>query len=154
MSRSEFILHLGGWIDGKIYTHNYEVGDADWREEDWYLLSGSCFKVIVRGEKCREVYRLLLSFAGVLHSYCDRCGEELDLDLEHSFELLIRPSRDWKERNEQEEDPYICYVPVGERVFDLHMWIYDSIILLATKPKFCEQVDRNCNPQILQYFNN
>lgn len=155
MDRSSFSLHVGGWQDGKIYTHSYALGDAEWREEDVPLLAGSSFHVKVEGEKCAGVYRLHLWLRALLKTCCDRCGDELELPLADDFELLFRPiSGDYAARNQQESDPYIWYIPLGERVLDLFTWIYDSIILLATRPKLCAQLNKACNPRVMQFFQN
>lgn len=146
MLKTTLLLHVGGWLDNKSYYHVYDLSDENWSEEDRELLMGSSFRVELKGDKCCGVYRLSLQFSGSFSSFCDRCANELTLKLADSFELLVKPvTGNLIELNAQEQDPYIWYIPLNERVLDISSWIYDSIILMVTKPKFCEQINRSCD---------
>lgn len=146
-------INIGGWIDNKLYSYNYDLGKKDWRDEDRELLQDAKFRVELTVEKFREVYSLQMNIVGEILAACDRCCDELVWSLSDSCELLIKAvAGDCAELNANESDPYIWYIPSGEKVLDLRTWVYDSLILLVTKPKFCEQVGKSCNPLILQIF--
>jgi uncharacterized metal-binding protein YceD (DUF177 family) len=97
---------------------------------------------------------MLLKFeiGGSLQANCDRCNNEITLDLWDEFNIVVKMVEEPELMNEQEDDPDVYYISRGESHIDVADWIYEFINLSIPMQKICDVNDKNasgCNQAAL-----
>jgi uncharacterized metal-binding protein YceD (DUF177 family) len=97
---------------------------------------------------------MLLKFeiGGTLEVTCDRCNNNLPLELWDEFNITVKMVDDPEIMNNQEDDPDIYYISRGESHIEVADWIYEFINLSIPMQKSCgyEKMDGpHCNPAAL-----
>lgn len=98
---------------------------------------------------------LLLKFevGGKLEAPCDRCGNDLPLDLWDEFNIVVKMVDDPDTMNDQEEDPDVYYISKGESHLRISDWIYEFINLSIPMQRMCsaeEMGGPHCNKEVLE----
>ncbi len=101
---------------------------------------------------------MLLKFeiGGTLEVTCDRCNNNLPLDLWDEFNITVKMVEEPELMNDQEEDPDVYYISRGESHLDVANWIYEFINLSIPMQKTCgydKMNGPNCNPAALEALN-
>lgn len=83
---------------------------------------------------------MLLKFeiGGTLEVTCDRCNNNLPLELWDEFTLTIKMVEEPELINGQDDDPDVYYVSRGESHIDLANWVYEFINLSIPMQKACD----------------
>jgi len=83
---------------------------------------------------------MLLKFeiGGTLEVTCDRCNNNLPLNLWDEFNITVKMVEEPELMNNQEEDPDVYYISRGESHIDVAEWIYEFISLSLPMQKTCE----------------
>lgn len=97
---------------------------------------------------------MLLKFDvdGKVEVNCDRCGNNLPLQLWDEFNLVVKMVDDPAEMNEKEEDPDIYYISKNESHLNVAEWIYEFINLSIPMQKMCKEDEiggPQCNKEVL-----
>lgn len=97
---------------------------------------------------------LLLKFevGGTSEVVCDRCGNNLPIELWDEFNIVVKLVDDPDAMNAQEEDPDVHYLSRGESHLHLSDWIYEFINLSIPMQKMCKIEDIGgpyCNKEAL-----
>ena len=97
----------------------------------------------------------LLSFevGGKLEVTCDRCGNDLPLDLWDEFKIVVKMVDDPEVMNDQEEDPDVYYISRGESHLNVSDWIYEFINLSIPMQRMCDEEEMGgpyCNKEVLE----
>ena len=103
-------------------------------------------------EKKTGFLQLKFEVGGTLETICDRCNNNLPLQLWDDFNITVKMVEDPEAANEQEDDPDMYYIAQGESHLDVSNWIYEFINLSIPMQKTCsfEKMDGpHCNPQAL-----
>ncbi len=90
---------------------------------------------------------------GKVELLCDRCGNNLLLQLWDEFNIVIKMVDDPEAMNEQEEDPDVYYISKGESHLNVADWIYEFINLSIPMQRKCgedESGKSKCNPVVLE----
>src|ERR1700712_3911965 len=69
---------------------------------------------------------------------CDRCSNELPLQLFEDFVMTVKLVDDPEVMNAQEEDPDVHYISRGESHIDVKDWIYEFVNLSIPMQKTCD----------------
>jgi uncharacterized metal-binding protein YceD (DUF177 family) len=98
---------------------------------------------------------LLLKFevGGTLEIACDRCGNNLPLQLWDEFNIVVRLAEDPDAMNEQEVDPDVYYISKGESHLHIAPWIYEFINLSIPMQRMCTEEELggpHCNKEVLE----
>ena len=98
---------------------------------------------------------MLLKFDvdGRVEVTCDRCGNNLPLQLWDEFNVVVKMVDDPEVMNENEEDPDIYYI--GKQESHLHVadWIFEFINLSIPMQKMCKEDEiggPQCNKEVLE----
>lgn len=96
---------------------------------------------------------MLLRFelGGKLEVNCDRCGNQLPMDLWDEFNVVVKMVEEPDTMNEQEEDPDVYYISRGESHLHVADWIYEFVVLSVPMQRTCnfEEMDGPyCNPEV------
>lgn len=98
---------------------------------------------------------MLLKFDidGTVNVECDRCGNNLPLQLWDEFKLVVKLVENPEEMNNQEEDPDVFYIGRTESHLHIADWIYEFINLSLPMTRMCSEEEiggPNCNKEVLE----
>ena len=155
-NRREFEIAFVGLKPG-VHEFNYEINnrffeeynDQDFRNPD------ACVKLLL--EKSNGFMLLRFQVGGKAEVTCDRCGNNLPIQLFEDFSVTIKMTDDPELMNEQEEDPDVYYISRGESHIDVKDWIYEFVNLSIPMQKTCEYEKMDgpyCNPAAREMLNN
>ncbi len=151
-SRRRFDIAFVGLKPG-THEFNYVADDqffAEYGEKDF----NSCHaEVKVKLEKNTSFMMLKFEIAGMANVVCDRCGNNLPLDLWDEFDMIVKQVENPDEMNESEEDPDIYYISRTESHLHLADWIYEFVLLSIPMQRMCSEQDMGgpqCNKEILE----
>ncbi|MET0635086.1 MAG: DUF177 domain-containing protein [Chitinophagaceae bacterium] len=146
--RREFEIPFVGLKEG-IHEYSYQITDKffeTFQEQDF---SGVNAQVKVSLDKKSSFMLLKFEIGGTLMVNCDRCGNELPLDLWDEFRITVKMVEEPELMNDQEEDPDVYYIGRGESHLDIAAWIYEFINLSIPMQKSCGYDNADgprCNP--------
>jgi uncharacterized metal-binding protein YceD (DUF177 family) len=84
---------------------------------------------------------------------CDRCGNELNVDIWDEFNMLVKLTDNAGEKNEEEVDPDIFYINRTESHIDVSDWLYEFVMLSIPTQNQCGEDENGnslCNADVLQ----
>jgi uncharacterized metal-binding protein YceD (DUF177 family) len=150
-NRRAFDIAFVGLKPG-IHQFEYQVDDkffADYKETDFE----NCYATVkVSLEKNTSFMMLKFEIGGSVTVICDRCGNNLPIDLWDEFSLVIKQVENPEEMNETEEDPDIFYISRTESHIHMADWIYEFVMLSIPMQRMCTEDEMGgpqCNKEIL-----
>jgi uncharacterized metal-binding protein YceD (DUF177 family) len=84
---------------------------------------------------------------------CDRCGNQLSINLWDEFKMLVKLVDNPEEMNNQESDPDVYYISRSESHLHVADWIYEFLILSIPIQKMCSNDEvggSHCNKEVLE----
>lgn len=150
--RREYEIAFVGLKPG-VHVFSYEIGDRFFevfQQQDFR----NC-RATVKLELDKKSSFMLLKFeiGGTLEVTCDRCNNNLPIELWDEFSITVKMVEDPEQMNEQEEDPDVYYISRGESHLNVEEWIYEFINLSIPMQKTCsyEKMDGPyCNRAALE----
>jgi uncharacterized metal-binding protein YceD (DUF177 family) len=155
-NRREFEIAFVGLKPG-VHEFQYKVEDRffeDYGEQDFHKTDAT---VRLSLEKNNSFMILRFEIGGKAEVICDRCNNELPLQLFDEFTITIKMTDQPDEMNEQEEDPDVFYISRGETHLDVKNWLYEFVNLSIPMQKTCEYENMDgpyCNPTARELLNN
>lgn len=150
-NRREFDIAFVGLKPG-FHHFDYQVDDkffANYKETDFE----NCYATVkVTLEKNTSFMMLKFEIGGSVTVVCDRCGNNLPIDLWDEFNLVIKQVENPEEMNETEEDPDIFYISRTESHIHMADWIYEFVMLSIPMQRMCREEEMGgpqCNKEIL-----
>ena len=119
--RREFEIAFVGLKPG-IHEYEYEITDRffeEFQQQDFF----NC-KATVRLTLDKKTGFMLLKFemGGSLEVICDRCSNNLPLELWDDFNITVKMVDEPELMNNQEEDPDVYYISNGESHIHVVSW--------------------------------
>lgn len=150
--RREFEIAFVGLKPGE-HEFAYEVSDKFF--EDYPPQDFTNCKATVKLKLDKKSGFMLLKFDvdGKVEVNCDRCGNNLPLQLWDEFNVVVKMVDDPEEMNEKEEDPDIYYISKGESHLHVADWIFEFINLSLPMQKMCKEDEiggPQCNKEVLE----
>ena len=148
-SRREFEIAFVGLKPGP-HVFEYTINDSFFEEfqaQDFHHCNANIKLILEKGTS--SFLRLRFEIGGTLEVVCDRCSNNLPLQLFDEFTMTVKMVEEPDVMNEQEEDPDVFYISKGESHLDVKSWIYEFINLSIPMQKTCsfENMDGpHCNP--------
>ena len=148
-SRREYEIAFVGLKPG-THVFEYTVTDSffdDFQEQDFKNCNANIKLILEKGTS--SFLRLRFEVGGLLEVICDRCSNNLPLQLFDEFSMTVKMVEEPEVMNDQEEDPDVFYISKGESHLDVKAWIYEFINLSIPMQKTCsfENMDGpHCNP--------
>lgn len=145
--RREFEIAYVGLKPG-VHEYNYEIRDKffeAFQQQDFQHCNAHV-KVLL--DKKSSFMLLKFEIGGVLDVTCDRCNNNLPLNLWDEFTITVKMVEEPELMNNQEEDPDVYYIGRGESHINVEDWIYEFINLSLPMQKTCsfEKMDGpHCN---------
>lgn len=150
-SRRNFDIAFVGLKPG-IHEFEYDINDkffVEYQEQDFR----NCIAhVKLKLDKQNGFMRLKFEIGGKMEVSCDRCGNNLPLELWDEFNIVVKMVDDPDLMNEQEEDPDIYYISRGESHLHVSDWIYEFINLSIPMQRMCTEEEMggpHCNKEVL-----
>jgi uncharacterized metal-binding protein YceD (DUF177 family) len=126
--RREYEIAFVGLKPG-VHEYGYEVNDSFFEEFGAQDFSTVNAKVKLLLEKNNSFMILRFEIGGSAQVSCDRCNNELPLQLFDEFTITVKMVEEPEVMNDQEEDPDVYYISRGESHVDVKNWIYEFINL-------------------------
>ena len=132
-----------------VHEYSYEITDRFFevfQQQDFHHCKANV-KLLL--DKKNGFMLLRFEIGGALEVTCDRCNNNLPLELWDEFNITVKMVEDPEQMNGQEEDPDVYYISRGESHIDVANWIYEFINLSLPMQKTCGYEKMNgpyCNP--------
>ncbi len=150
--RREFEIAFVGLKPG-VHEYNYEIDDRFFEAFQQQDFRNCKARVKLHLDKKSSFMLLRFEIGGNLEVTCDRCNNELPLELWDEFTITVKMVEEPELMNEQEEDPDVYYISRGESHLDVAACIYEFINLSIPMQKTCafEKMDGpHCNKTALE----
>jgi len=150
-SRRNFDIAFVGLKTG-IHEFEYEINDKFFVEYSEQDFRNTTAQVKLTMDKKTGFMLLKFEIGGKLEVTCDRCGNNLPLELWDEFNIVVKMVEDPELMNEQEEDPDIYYISKGESHLRIADWIYEFINLSLPMQRMCTEEEMGgpfCNKEVL-----
>jgi uncharacterized metal-binding protein YceD (DUF177 family) len=155
-NRREFEIAFVGLKPG-VHEFNYRIDDRFFEEYNEQDFRNPDANVKLLLEKSNGFMILRFEIGGKAEVACDRCNNNLPLQLFDEIKVMIKMTDDPALMNEQEEDPDVYYISRGESHIDIKDWIYEFINLSIPMQKTCEYENMDgpyCNPSAREVLKN
>lgn len=149
--RREFEIAFVGLKPG-VHEYNYSISEKFFEAFQQQDFRNCKANVKLLLDKKSSFMLLKFEIGGSLEVTCDRCSNNLPLDLWDEFSITVKMVEDPVVMNEQEDDPDMYYISQSDSHVDVANWIYEFINLSIPFQKVCEfeKMDGpNCNPTVL-----
>ena len=142
----DFVINFGSLPQGE-HEFEFEVNDAFFRTFDQSIIQKGIVDVLVVLEKKEHVLLLDFTISGTVTVPCDRCLEDLDLDIEGYNELIIKVG----EENEEVSESVILLSP-KEYEINVAQYIYEFISLMMPMRNVHDEDENGqaCDPEVLK----
>lgn len=150
-SRRAFEIAFVGLKPG-IHEYRYEIDDQFFEEFGDQGFKDVKAEVKLTLDKKASFMILKFEVGGKADVACDRCGNDLPLDLWDEFDILVKMVEDPDGMNEQESDPDVFYISRTESHIDVKGWIYEFITLSVPMQRMCPESEiggPHCNKEVL-----
>jgi uncharacterized metal-binding protein YceD (DUF177 family) len=135
--RREFEIAFVGLKPG-IHEYSYEIKDRffeAFQEQDFTQCKAH---VKLTLDKKSSFILLKFEIGGSLNVVCDRCSNDLPLELWDEFNITVKMVEEPELMNDQEVDPDVYYISRNESHLDVANWIYEFINLTIPMQKTCD----------------
>lgn len=134
--RREFEIAFVGLKPG-IHEYNYVINDKFFevfQQQDFRHCKANV-KLLL--DKKNSFMLLKFEIGGTLEVTCDRCNNNLPLELWDEFNITVKMVEEPELMNGQEDDPDVYYISRNESHIDVANWIYEFINLSLPMQKTC-----------------
>jgi uncharacterized metal-binding protein YceD (DUF177 family) len=136
-----------------IHHFDYQVDDKFFKHYGEQDFSHCKANIKLQLEKNNSFMLLKFDVDGTAEVNCDRCGNDLKLQLWDEFRVTIKLVDEPDAMNEQEEDPDVYYISKTESHIYVGDWIYEFINLSIPMQKMCAEDEvggPQCNKEVLE----
>lgn len=133
-----------------IHEYNYEVNDKFFEAFQQQDFTDCHAQVKLFLDKKSSFMLLKFEIGGSLMVNCDRCNNDLRLELWDEFHITVKIVEEPELMNDQEEDPDVYYISRGESHVNVENWIYEFINLSIPMHKTCNANGGQCNEEALK----
>ena len=142
----DFNINFGSLAHGE-HEFEFEVKDSFFKKFDQSIIQKGNVDVLVVVEKKENMLLFDFTLEGTVTVSCDRCLEDLDLDIEGYNELVIKVG----EENEEISETVIA-ISSKEYEIDVAQYIYEFISLMIPMRNVHDEKENGqaCDPEILK----
>ena len=138
------------------YTYQFEVGDDFFAAFEYSLIEAASLQVETRMVKENEgLLHFTFFIEGNLNLSCDRCLDPFAMPIHLEEQLIVKVKDEASvgdENTEEAED--LVYIAPEDIAFNVAKPIFDFINLAKPMKPTCDNVNKGCNPQMLNILNN
>lgn len=150
--RREYEIAFVGLKPGE-HEYNYEITDKFFEPFQQQDFINCDTKIRLRLDKKTGFMLLKFDIDGKADVICDRCGNDLPLQLWEEFNLVVKMVDNPVEMNENDDDPDVYYISHTESHINVEDWIYEFINLSIPMQKMCKEDEiggPQCNKEALE----
>lgn len=150
--RREYEIAFVGLKPGE-HEYNYDIADKFFEPFQQQDFTNCRAKIKLTLDKKTGFMLLKFDVDGTADVVCDRCGNNLKLQLWDEFNIVVKLVENSDEMNEQEEDPDVYYLSRSESHLSVEDWIYEFINLSIPMQKMCKEDEiggPQCNNEVLE----
>lgn len=136
-----------------IHEFEYVVDDKFFVEKGETDFANCHANIKLSLDKKSSFMLLKFEIGGKADVTCDRCGNNLGMDIWDEFNMLVKLVENPDELNEQEENPDVHYISRTESHIDVGNWIYEFVLLSFPMQKMCSEEKMGgpqCNNEVLE----
>lgn len=126
-------------------TTDYAIDNTMLQSVENTLVKGGDMTTTVTAQQAPKGLRLTISTRGKAIVECDRCLDDMEVDINTTNELAVLFA------DHYEDDAEVVYVEHGSKELDLWPFIYDYIVLSI--PLTHSHPEGQCNPDMEQKLN-
>ena len=149
--RREFEIAFVGLKPG-MHEFTYDVDDKFFAEIENKDFTNCTATIKLQLDKKSSFMLLKFEIGGRSDVVCDRCGNNLTMDLWDEFNIVVKTVDNPDEMNLHEDDPDVFYISRTESHLHLNDWIYEFVSLSVPLQKSCkpeEMGGSQCNNEVL-----
>jgi uncharacterized protein len=142
----DFVVNFGSLASGE-HEFEFEVKDSFFQRFDQSIIQKGNVDVLVVVEKKENMLLFDFTMEGTVTVPCDRCLEDLDLDIEGYNELVVKIGAETEEISEK-----VIVISSKEYEIDLAQYIYEFISLMIPMRNVHDENENGqaCDPEILK----
>jgi uncharacterized protein len=145
MKESEFLINFSNLAPGE-YEYEFEVDDTFFQKFENSVIHRGKVDVLVVLERKENMILLDFTMEGTVVVQCDRCLEDLELDIEGYNELIVKIG----EQNEELSEDVIM-ISSKEHEIDVGQYIYEFIsLIIPMRNVHGEDGGDECDPEVLK----
>ena len=151
-NRREFDIAFVGLKPG-LHEYVYEVDSKFFQDYKQTDFSNCQAKIKLTLEKNTSFLMLKFEVGGNMEVVCDRCGNNLGMELWDEFNLIVKLVENPDEMNVTQEDPDIHYISRTESHLHVADWIYEFVTLSIPMQRSCKEEEiggPQCNKEVLE----
>ncbi len=151
-NRREFDIAFVGLKPG-LHEYDYEVDSKFFQDYKQTDFSNCQAKIKLTLERNTSFLMLKFEVGGNMDVVCDRCGNNLGMELWDEFNLIVKLVENPDEMNVTEDDPDIHYISRTESHLHVADWIYEFVTLSIPMQRSCKEEEiggPQCNKEVLE----
>jgi len=151
-NRREYEIAFVGLKPG-LHEFHYEVGEKFFKDYQQADFTDCSAIVKLTLEKNTSFLILKFEVGGKVDVMCDRCGNNLKMELWDEFNMVVKLVENPDEMNATEEDPDIYYISRTESYLHIADWIYEFVSLSIPMQRRCDDEEMGgpqCNKEVLE----
>lgn len=142
----DFIVNFGSLAPGE-HEFQFEVNDSFFKRFEHSVIEKGSIDVLVVVTKKDNMLLFDFTMEGTVTVQCDRCLEDLDLDIEGYNELIIKIGEENEELSEK-----VVVISSKEYEIDVAQYIYEFLSLMMPMRNVHDENEngQKCDPEILK----
>ncbi len=136
-----------------IHEFAYDMDDRFFAGEEGVDFTNTVARVKLTLDKKAGFMLLKFEVSGKADVVCDRCSNNLTMDLWDEFNMLVKMVDNPEQMNEREDDPDVYYISRTESHLQLNDWLFEFVSLSVPMQKMCsaeEMGGSKCNKEVLE----
>jgi uncharacterized metal-binding protein YceD (DUF177 family) len=153
-NKHEYEIAFVGLKPG-AHIYEYSVDDKFFEKYGAQDFKNCAVQIKLTLDKQTTLFKLKFEVGGKATVDCDRCSNDLELDLWEEFDLYIKYAENADELNDNEEDPDVFYINRNESILNVEDWIFEFVNLSIPYQRSCANDEiggSKCNPAVLAYL--
>jgi uncharacterized protein len=141
-----FVINYGALASGE-HEFEYEINETFFQRFENSLIQKGDVDVLLVIDKKDNMLLLDFTMEGTITVQCDRCLEDLDLDIEGYNELIVKFGNENKELSEN-----IVMMSSKEHEIDVAQYIYEYLTLMIPMRNVHEDEngESTCDPEVIR----
>jgi uncharacterized protein len=146
MNESKFLINFSNLAPGE-YEYEFEVDDSFFQKFENSVIQKGKVDVLVVVERKENMLLLDFTMEGTVVVQCDRCLDDLALDIEGYNELIVKVGEENEELSEN-----VIMISSKEHEIDVTQYIYEfiSLIIPMRNVHGDEEGTAGCDPEVLK----
>jgi uncharacterized metal-binding protein YceD (DUF177 family) len=142
----DYVINFGSLSPGE-HEFEFEVKDSFFQRFDSSVVQRGNIDVLIVVEKKEQMLLFDFTMEGTVIVQCDRCLEDLELDIEGYNELIVKMGDENEELSEN-----VIVISSKDYEIDVSQYIYEFITLIIPMRNVHDEEENGqaCDPEILK----